>query len=161
MRLPVLTQIDRKPGVVSRGHRQHMILPAPEHADLCEYVCAIQSHCFENHKVQSFMLSLHLSCSNCSPRPPSQMVRMKMMMSLTCLLSWLSLSRVQIKDPGPHGPRQLDPGIPPTLPTGRLLLGRPMHMTGSKGTDTSASQCQVSASQPLFVQDQNVQLHAV
>ncbi len=161
MCLPVLAQLDRKPGFVSGGHRQHTMLPAPEHADCCEFVCAIQSHCFEHHKVQSCMLILHLSCSSCSPLPPSQMVKMKMMMSLTCLLSWVSLSRVQIKDPGPHGPRQLDPGIPPTLPTGQLLLGRPMHMTDSKGTDTSASHCQDLACQQFPMQDHNVQLQAV
>jgi len=146
---------------VSRGHRQHTILPAPEHAGFHVCVCAIQSHYSTNHKVQSFMLILHLSCSNCSPRPPSQMVRMKMMMSLTCLLSWVSLSRVQIKDPGPHAPRQLDPGTPPTLPTGRPLLGRPMRMTDSKGTDTSASHCRDLAWQQFSMQDHNVQLQAV
>ena len=83
------------------------------------------------------------------------------MMSLTCLLSWLSLSRVQIKDPGPHAPRQLDPGIPPTLPPGRPLLGRPMRMSDSKGTDTRAHHCQDLVLQVLSVHEHNVQMHAV
>ncbi len=81
---------------------------------------------------------------------------MKMMMSLTCLLSWLSLSRVQIKDPDPHGPTQLDPGIHPTLFTGRPLLGRPMRMTDSKGTDARAHHCQDLALQVLSVHEHNV-----
>lgn len=78
---------------------------------------------------------------------------MKMMMSATCLLSRVSL---KIKDPGPHALRQLDPGIPPTLPTGRLLLGRPMRMTDSKGTDTSAGHRQDLALLLLSVQDHAV-----
>ena len=159
MSLPVLAQVDMKPGFLSRGHRQHRILPAPEHAGFYVCVCAIQSHCFRNHKLQSFMLILHLSCSNCSRLPPSQMVRMKMTMFLTpllSLLSWVSLSRVQIKDPGPHAPKQLDPGIPPTLPPGRLQLGRPMRMTDSKGTDTSAGHRQDLALLLLSVQDHAV-----